>query len=60
MSNSRQVCASLLKRDILANCRPGVGIRMSPHFYACDDEIHGAFPVCDQIMARVPASISRQ
>jgi kynureninase len=56
MPNSQQVCAALLKRDILVDWRPGAGIRMSPHFYNRDDEIDAAFAACDAIVAEPPAA----
>ncbi len=55
MPNSQEVCAELLKRDILVNWRPGAGVRMSPHFYNKDDEIDFAFAAVDDILAAQPA-----
>ena len=51
MPNSEQVCAELLKRDILVDWRPRAGVRMSPHFYNKDEEIYLAFAAIDQILA---------
>jgi len=34
-----EVSRELLRREILIDFRPGVGIRVSPHFYTSDDEI---------------------
>jgi kynureninase len=36
------VTRELLAREILVDHRPGAGIRMSPHFYTTDDELHRA------------------
>jgi kynureninase len=53
MPNSKEVCAELLKRDVLVDWRPGAGVRMSPHFYTKDEEIDTAFAVCDEIVSRM-------
>ncbi len=50
MPNSKEVCAELLKRDILVDWRPGAGVRMSPHFYNRDDEIDFALAAVDEIL----------
>jgi kynureninase len=34
------VTRELLRREILVDHRPGAGIRLSPHFYTTDDELH--------------------
>ncbi len=44
--NAAQVCAALLSRDVLLDFRPGVGLRLAPHFYTRDDEV-------DLVMQRV-------
>ncbi|HTM58652.1 MAG TPA: aminotransferase class V-fold PLP-dependent enzyme [Candidatus Udaeobacter sp.] len=41
-----RVCAALLAGDVLLDHRPGVGLRLAPHFYTRDDEI-------DEVMKRV-------
>lgn len=57
MPHSKQVCAELLKRDILVDWRPGAGVRISPHFYNIDEEIDAAFAAVDDILhAMVPDS----
>uniref|UniRef100_A0A832MMM2 Aminotransferase class V-fold PLP-dependent enzyme n=1 Tax=Eiseniibacteriota bacterium TaxID=2212470 RepID=A0A832MMM2_UNCEI len=33
------VCADLLADDVLLDHRPGVGLRLAPHFYTRDDEV---------------------
>jgi kynureninase len=55
MPNSHEVCAELLKRDILVDWRPGAGVRMSPHFYTQDEEIDSAFAAIDALLASLPA-----
>jgi kynureninase len=50
--NADQVCAALLAGDVLLDYRPGVGIRLAPHFYTRDDEI-------DVVMRRVRDEVKR-
>lgn|SRR5208282_3945596 len=54
MPNSKEVCAELLKRDILVDWRPGAGVRVSPHFYNTDDEIDFAMAAVDEILRSMP------
>jgi kynureninase len=58
MPNSKEVCAELLKRDILVDWRPGAGVRMSPHFYNEDDEIDFAMAAVDEILRSMPRAPS--
>jgi len=37
--NADRVCSALLARDVLLDFRPGVGLRLAPHFYTRDDEV---------------------
>ena len=46
------VCAELLASNVLLDFRPGVGLRLAPHFYTRDDEV-------DQVMGRVRDAIRR-
>lgn len=41
-----RVCAALLASDVLVDHRPGVGLRLAPHFYTREDEV-------DLVMKRV-------
>jgi len=41
-----EVCEKLLAADVLLDFRPGVGLRLGPHFYTRDDEV-------DLVMKRV-------
>jgi len=59
MPNSQEVCAELLKRDILVDWRPGAGVRMSPHFYNKDEELDFAFAAIDDVLAASRASSRR-
>jgi kynureninase len=48
------VSRELNARDVLVDYRPGVGIRLSPHFYTEDAELDRAFAVIDEIRANGP------
>lgn len=56
MPNPQQVCAELLKRDILVDYRPKCGVRFSPHFYNSDEEIRQAIATVDEILSEVKVS----
>jgi kynureninase len=48
-ANAREVARELNARDIVVDYRPGVGIRLSPHFYTEDAELERAFTAIDEI-----------
>ena len=50
MPNSQEICAELLKRDVLVDWRPKAGVRMSPHFYTSDQEIETAIATAEEIL----------
>ena len=50
MPNSKEVCAELLKRDVLVDWRPKAGVRMSPHFYTTDAELETAIQTVEEIL----------
>lgn len=50
--NAARVCEALLASDALLDHRPGVGLRLAPHFYTADDEV-------EEIMARVREEVAR-
>jgi kynureninase len=50
--NAERVCQALLASDVLLDYRPGVGLRLAPHFYTRDDEV-------DQVMKRVREEVTR-
>ncbi len=50
MPNSREVCAELLKRDVLVDWRPRAGVRFSPHFYNKDAELDFAIATVEEIL----------
>ena len=53
MPNAQQVCAELLKRDILVDYRPKAGVRFSPHFYNTDEEITSAIAAVEEILSEM-------
>jgi kynureninase len=50
MPDSQQVCAELIKREILVDWRPKAGVRMSPHFYTKDEELETAISAVEEIL----------
>ncbi|HEX8813318.1 MAG TPA: aminotransferase class V-fold PLP-dependent enzyme, partial [Terracidiphilus sp.] len=53
MPNAPQVCAELLKRDVLVDYRPKAGVRFSPHFYNSDEELRKAIVTVEEILAEM-------
>jgi kynureninase len=51
MPNSREVCAELLKRNVLVDWRPRAGVRFSPHFYNKDEELDAAVAIVEEILS---------
>ena len=47
-----EVSKSLKAREILCDFRPGVGIRLSPHFYTAEDELDAAIEAIREILDR--------
>ena len=47
--NAKEVCAELLKRDVLVDYRPKCGIRMAPHFYTTDEEMVRAVETVEEL-----------
>jgi kynureninase len=58
MPHAQEVCAELLKRDILVDYRPKAGVRMSPHFYTDDHELDVAIDAVEEILSRTLAPTS--
>ena len=46
------VCDALLRQEVLLDHRPGVGLRLAPHFYTRDEEV-------DEVMRRVRDEVRR-
>jgi kynureninase len=40
----------LADRSVFVDCRPGVGIRMSAHFFNTDEEVHEAMEILKELM----------
>src|SRR6266704_1612812 len=55
MPNSQEVCAELLRRDILVDWRPQAGVRLSPHFYTKDEELEIAISAIEEIVSAAVA-----
>ncbi|MEO6119985.1 MAG: kynureninase, partial [Terriglobales bacterium] len=53
MPNSKEVCAELLKRDVVVDWRTNAGVRMAPHFYNTDEELHRAVAVVEEILSEM-------
>lgn len=49
---AERVHRELLRRRFLIDYRPGSGIRMSPHFYTGDDELHSIFEEIGRLKRR--------
>ena len=54
MPNAKEVCAELLKRDILVDYRPHAGVRFSPHFYNTDQELERGIAAVEEILHARP------
>jgi kynureninase len=50
--HSHVVCEALLATDVMLDFRPGVGLRLAPHFYTRDDEV-------DTVMKRVRDEVKK-
>jgi kynureninase len=50
-SCSYEISRELIARNILVDYRPQAGIRLAPHFYNTDDEIHQAINTSAEILA---------
>jgi kynureninase len=57
MPNAKQVCAELLKREILVDYRPKAGVRFSPHLYNSNDEITSAIAAVEEILSGMKVSV---
>jgi len=47
---SYEISRELIARNILVDYRPQAGIRLSPHFYNSDDEIHQVVEAIQEII----------
>lgn len=51
MPHAAEVARALLARDVVIDFRPGAGIRVAPHFYTTDEELHACVDAIDDIVA---------
>jgi kynureninase len=49
--DSQRVCDAMIARGTVVDHRPGVGIRVSPHFYNTLDEALGALDLMAEVLA---------
>ena len=40
----------LAERKVFVDCRPGVGLRMSPHFFNTDEEVQEAMGILNDVI----------
>jgi kynureninase len=45
-----EMVEQLAKRKVFVDCRPGVGLRISPHFFNTDDEVEQAMNILSELM----------
>ena len=50
--NAEAVCQALLAQDLLLDFRPGVGLRLAPHFYTRDEEVDRAMKLVREAVQR--------
>ena len=50
--HSERVCQALLRAEVMLDHRPGVGIRLAPHFYTREDEV-------DRVMKQVVEQVEQ-
>lgn len=56
MPNAKEVCAELLKRDVVVDFRYKAGVRFSPHFYTKDEELETAIAAVEEVLATMKPS----
>jgi selenocysteine lyase/cysteine desulfurase len=44
--------ARLAERKVFVDCRPDVGLRISPHFFNTDEEVRKAMEILAELMDR--------
>src|SRR4051812_11201846 len=54
MPNAKEVCAELLRRDVVVDFRYKAGVRFSPHFYTKDEELHQAIAAVEDVLNSHP------
>ncbi len=52
VDNAPEMVRRLADRRVFVDCRPGVGLRISPHFFNTDEEVHEAMPILADLIDR--------
>ena len=55
---AERVHAELDRRDVLCDWRPGVGLRLGPHFYTSDDDVERALAETKAIVDGIRAGVA--
>jgi kynureninase len=50
VEDSPGMVARLAERKVFVDCRPGVGLRISPHFFNTDEEVHMAMEILAELI----------
>jgi kynureninase len=50
LDDGRAMVARLAERQVFVDCRPGVGLRISPHFFNTDEEVRQAMEILAELM----------
>jgi kynureninase len=50
VDNGPELVERLAKRKVFVDCRPGVGLRISPHFFNTDEEVEEAMKVLSELI----------
>ncbi|MEW6735345.1 MAG: aminotransferase class V-fold PLP-dependent enzyme [Acidobacteriota bacterium] len=50
VANAPQIIACLAERKVFVDCRPGVGLRLSPHFFNTDAEVEEAMLILADLL----------
>ncbi|MBI1761204.1 MAG: aminotransferase class V-fold PLP-dependent enzyme [Acidobacteria bacterium] len=50
VADGPQMVARLAEHKVFVDCRPGVGLRMSPHFFNTDEEVEAALAVLAEVL----------
>jgi kynureninase len=51
VANGKEVNRELARREILADYRPGAGVRIAPHFYTTDEELERSVAAIQEIVS---------
>lgn len=51
-ADSPALTAGLARRGVVVDCRPSVGLRISPHFFNTDEEVRQAMGILDELVSK--------